>query len=56
MILDSLQNLRRCSIATIESKKRNDTAQTKEGICKVLSASPHPVQQKKNHGTSIVYD
>ena len=54
MILDSLQNLRRFSVTTVESKKRNDTSQIKDGICKNINASPHPVQQKNNYGTSNV--
>ena len=52
LILDSLQNLHRSSIVTVDSNNRNDASQTKDAICKV----PNPVQHKQNCGISNVYD
>ena len=49
--LNSLQNLRRSSIATAESIKRNVLLQSKPSSCKVMRGSPSPVQQKMSNST-----
>jgi len=44
-------NLRRSSIATAESIKRNVLLQSKPSSCKVMRGSPSPVQKKMSNST-----
>ena len=55
LILDSLQNLHHSPIVTVESNNRNDASPTKDAICKIMTDSPNPVQDKKNDGRYIKF-